>query len=290
MHIYGDSLIAGQGEVVATRGELVAYADSMDLNLARGELWLLGEAPSVEANATLLEGDSILVLMAGIGCARSSPGPMPPRRSGARVAGADASSPDRRQRDRSRRGVGRGFGADRCDWSGWRALGAKRFRGLCPNGRLHRHPPPGGQLERVVAVGRARANTLAAVSDDSLLGNDWLVGDTITGTSRRPTLCWHQGEPELERLVAAGNARASITSSMTRPGGDHRPPAVNYVIGRVVTLALVAARCSRRRWLAPVRESTWSPAAQARADTTRSRRTLPAPSPTRASGAGGGAR
>ncbi|MGD8698238.1 MAG: hypothetical protein PVJ43_03040, partial [Gemmatimonadales bacterium] len=65
MHIYGDSMIAGWGEVVAVRGELVAFADSMDLNLARGELWLLGEAPAVEANATLLEGDSILVLMAG---------------------------------------------------------------------------------------------------------------------------------------------------------------------------------------------------------------------------------
>jgi hypothetical protein len=62
IHIYGDSAIAAQGEVVAVRGDLTAYGDSMDLDLGRDEIWLLGN-PSVEAEETLLEGDSILIVL-----------------------------------------------------------------------------------------------------------------------------------------------------------------------------------------------------------------------------------
>jgi hypothetical protein len=102
---------------------------------------------------------------------------------------------------------------------------------------IHR---PGGKLERVVAVGRARANTLMArVPDDSLLRNDWLVGDTITGYFAADSLVSPGGEGELERLVAAGNAKAlyHIVDDGAQVGTAAQP-AVNYVIGRTVTLAL----------------------------------------------------
>ncbi len=256
MHIYGDTLIAGQGEVVATRGGLVAYADSMDLNLARGELWLLGEAPNVEANATQLEGDSILVLMAGDQVREIQSWPNASARGqelqleapmlrllieGNEIARAVASAGDS-----ARTGASRTQGA-----VPWARSVSEDYALTADSIDILR---PGGRLERVIAVGRARANTLTAViPSDSLLGNDWLVGDTITGhfaavdTSLAPG-----GEPELERLVATGNARAlyHILDDAGQAGTSERP-AVNYVIGRVVTLALAAGEVRSAQVVGP---------------------------------------
>jgi hypothetical protein len=256
MHIYGDTLIAGQGEVVATRGELVAYADSMDLNLARGELWLLGEAPSVEANATLLEGDSILVLMAGNRVREIQSWPNASARGqeleleapmlrlyieGNEIARAVASAGDT-----ARTGAIRAEGGEP-----WARSVSEDYALTADSIDIHR---PGGQLERVVAVGRARANTLTTVfPNDSLLGNDWLVGDTITGHfTAVDSLLSAEREPELERLVAAGNARALYhIGDNAGQAGTTEQPAVNYVIGRVVTLALASGEVQSAQVVGP---------------------------------------
>ncbi|MGD8700377.1 MAG: hypothetical protein PVJ43_13865, partial [Gemmatimonadales bacterium] len=116
---------------------------------------------------------------------------------------------------------------------------------------IHR---PGGQLERLVAVGRARANTVTTLfPNDSLLGNDWLVGDTITGYfAASDSLLAAGREPELERLVSAGNARAlyHIIDDAGQAGTRERP-AVNYVIGRVVTLALTSGEVRSAQVVGP---------------------------------------
>ncbi len=256
MHIYGDSLIAGQGEVVATRGELVAYADSMDLNLARGELWLLGEAPSVEANATLLEGDSILVLMAGNRVREIQSWP----NASATGQELELQAPMLRlliEGNEIARAVAWAGDSARTGATGaansepWARSVSEDYALTADSIDIHR---PGGQLERVVAVGRARANTLATLfPDDSLLGNDWLVGDTITGyfTAADSLLAPGQ-EPELERLVAAGNARAlyHIVDDGGQAGTTDQP-AVNYVIGRVVTLALASGEVQSAQVVGP---------------------------------------
>lgn len=244
MHIYGDSLIAGEGDVVATRGDLVAYSDSMDLNRARGELWLLGEAPKVEANATLLQGDSILILLPENQVREIQSWPdasatgeelelrAPMLRlliEGNEIVRAVASAGDS-----ARTGAVRSESGEP-----WARSVSKDYALTADSIDILR---PGGQLERVIAVGRARANTLTTFfPDDSLLNNDWLVGDTITGyfaavdSSPVPS-----GQPELERLVAAGSAKAlyHIVDEAGQAGTVERP-AVNYVIGRTVTLALV---------------------------------------------------
>ncbi|MGD8869291.1 MAG: hypothetical protein PVI01_16850 [Gemmatimonadales bacterium] len=244
MHIYGDSLIAGEGDVVATRGDLVAHSDSMDLNLARGELWLLGEAPQVEANATLLQGDSILVLLPGNQVREIQSWPDASATGEAlelrapmlrlliednEIARAVASAGDS-----ARTGAVRTENGEP-----WAHSVSQDYALTADSIDILR---PGGRLERVIAVGRARANTLTTFfPDDSLLSNDWLVGDTITGhfaaadSSPEPN-----GEPELERLVASGSAKAlyHIVDEAGQAGTAERP-AVNYVIGRIVTLALV---------------------------------------------------
>lgn len=256
MHIYGDSLIAGEGEVIATRGELVAHADSMDLNLALGELWLLGEAPSVEANATLLEGDSILILLAENRVREIQSWPD----ASARGRGLELQAPMLRlliERNEIARAVASAGDTARTgavhsdDDAPWARSVSQDYELIADSIDILR---PGGQLERVVAVGRARANTLTLYfHDDSVLGNDWLVGDTITGHfSPVDSSATPRGEPELELLVAAGNARALYhivqdSAQMALQG----EPAVNYVIGRTVTLALVGGEVQSAEVVGP---------------------------------------
>lgn len=256
MHIYGDSLIAGEGGVVARRGELVAHADSMDLNRARGELWLLGEAPNVEANATLLKGDSILILLAenrvreiqswpdasasGRGLELEAPMLRLLIESN-EIARAVASAGDTERTGAVRSQAG----------APWARSVSQDYELIADSIDIHR---PGGQLERVIAVGRARAETLTMYfPEDSVLGSDWLVGDTITGHfSSVDTSAAAQGEPELKLLVAIGNARALYhiveDGAQTGPRGE---PAVNYVIGRTVTLALVGGEVQSAQVVGP---------------------------------------
>jgi hypothetical protein len=228
----------------------------MDLNLGRGELWLLGEAPNVEANATHLEGDSILVLMAGDQVREIQSWPNASARGqqlqleapmlrllieGNEIARAVASAGDS-----ARTGAIRTQGGEP-----WARSVSEEYALTADSIDILR---PGGQLERVVAVGRARANAMTAVvPSDSLLGNDWLVGDTITGHfTAVDTLLAPGGEPELERLVATGNARAlyHILDDAGQAGTRERP-AVNYVIGRVVTLALAAGEVRSAQVVGP---------------------------------------
>jgi hypothetical protein len=244
MHIYGDSVVAGAGRVVVIRADLNAYADSLDLDMGRDELWLLGD-PSVEANEMLLEGDSILMLMEeqqpreilawpnGWAEGRELSLQAPALRlyvEGEEINRAVASAGDP-----SRTGA-----VDMPGRDPWAQSESEDYVLVADSIDIRR---PAGQLERVIAVRRARASTVQpVVAGDTVLGSDWLVGDTITGYFA-PADSGGSGadEVELDRLVAAGEARALYhLVEETEEREAAAQPAVNYVIGRIVTLWLEA--------------------------------------------------
>jgi lipopolysaccharide export system protein LptA len=255
LYIHGDSAVAGVGSVVATRGDLEAYSDSMDLNLATGELWLLGESPRVEASEMLLQGDSILVLMIGNQVREIQSWPdasalgenlaleAPSLRlfvDGDEIARAVAAAGDPTR-------TGAVDSAGRAPWA--RSV-SEEYSLVADSIDILR---PGGRLEQVVAIGRARANTFhPTAAQDSMLGDDWLEGDTITGYFAAIDTSLARGQtPALERLVAASNARALyyIVDAEQQMGTDR--PAVNYVIGKMVTLFLVDGEVHEARVVGP---------------------------------------
>jgi len=247
MHIYGDSLIATAGNVVAIRGTMTANSDSMDLDMGRDALWLLGGPPVVTASNMVLEGDSILVQMEqrqvreihawpngfahGSDMELSAPAlRLFVEASEVSRAVASAGDPDR---------TGAVDSAGRDPW----AMSRSQHYALVADSIDIRRPA--GQLEMVIAVDRARATTLLPIAaGESLLGNDWLEGDTVTGYFTAPDSAVVDGQgPQLSRLVAAGvtvgNARAlyHLRGQGSEEDASNRP-AANYVIGRVITLFL----------------------------------------------------
>jgi lipopolysaccharide export system protein LptA len=280
LYIHGDSAVAGVGSVEATRGDLEAYSDSMDLNLATGELWLLGESPRVEASEMLLQGDTILVLMIGNQVREIQSWPnasalgenleldAPSLRlfvDGEEVARAVASAGD----------LARTGAVDSAGRAPWARSVSEEYSLVADSIDILR---PGGRLEQVVASGRARANTFHPVAAaDSTLAEDWLVGDTITGYFAAIDTSLVRGQtPALERLVAASSARAlyHIVNAEQQMGTDR--PAVNYVIGKVVTLFLVDGEVREAQvigpstgvYLEPVPAGAATDTSAVRADTT----------------------
>jgi lipopolysaccharide export system protein LptA len=245
MHIYGDSAVAAAGEVVAVRGELIANSDSMDLDLGRDELWLLGD-PNVTASAMVLEGDSILVLMDasqineiqawpnGIALGREMELRAPFLRFF--VAGEEIERAVASAGDPLRTGA-----IDRSEDTPWAESRSQDYLVVADSLEIRR---PGGRLDRVVAIERAEARSLTPVDpSDLVLGYDWMVGDTITGFFTAPDSFAANGqEVQLSHLVASGNARALYHMLDQNPEGASAQcsdrPAVNYVIGRAITLWL----------------------------------------------------
>jgi len=244
MHIYGDSVVAGAGRVVVVRADLNAYGDSLHLDMGRDQLWLLGD-PRAEANKMLLEGDSILMLMEdqqpreilawpnGWAEGRELSLRAPALRlfvEGEEINRAIASAGDP-----SRTGAVDTPGRDP-----WAHSESEDYVLVADSIDIRR---PAGRLERLIAVRRARASTVQpVVPGDTLLGSDWLVGDTITGYfAPADTAGSTADEVQLDRLVAAGEARALYHLREEREEREAAArPAVNYVIGRMVTLWLEA--------------------------------------------------
>lgn len=241
VHIYGDSAITGAGHVVAVRGDLTAYGDSMDLDLGRDALWLLG-SPRVEAQETVLDGDSILVVLEESRVREIRAWPNASARSSELTLAAphlhlfvesdeiervvaSAGDPDR---------TGAVDSAGRAPWA--RSLSGD-YELIADSIDIER---PGGQLDRVVAVRQARAATLEPlVLGGELVDGDWLEGDTVIGYFAPPDTAGGE-EAQLERLKSIGSARALyyIWDQAEQGEGSSGPPGVNYVIGRQITLWL----------------------------------------------------
>ncbi|UCC47660.1 MAG: hypothetical protein JSV41_09190 [Gemmatimonadota bacterium] len=244
MHIYGDSAIAGAGRVVVVRGDLNAYGDSLDLDMGRGQLWLLRQ-PSVEANQMHLRGDSILVLMEDQQLREilAWPNGWAEGRELSLTAPALRLYVEAEEITRAVASAGEPARTGAVDVAGrepWARSESQDYVLVADSIDIRR---PAGQLERVIAVRRARASRVQpVVPGDTLLGSDWLVGDTITGYfALVDSVPATVGEVELRRLVSAGDARALYhLRDQAGEGEAANQPAVNYVIGRVVTLWLEA--------------------------------------------------
>jgi lipopolysaccharide export system protein LptA len=140
---------------------------------------------------------------------------------------------------------------------------------------------PGGVLERVLAIGSGRGQSLRTDTTEvaaaaraelpEVLRDDWIEGDTILAvfvpTDRQAAadavlsgvevLPMEPGSGEaaadttqaryrLDRLVARGNARSlyrvAPSDTTAAPGG---PDAIHYVVGRVITVILVEGEVER---------------------------------------------
>ena len=260
MHIYGDSLIATAGDVVAIRGELTARSDSMNLDMGQEELWLLGEAPFVTASDMVLEGDTILVKMEQRKVREIHAWP-----NGSTIASdlrlmapairlfvddEDVSRAVASAGDPERTGA-----VDSAGRAPWAFALASSYTLTADSIDIQR---PGGELERVIAIDRARATTQTPVGPGpELLGNDWLEGDTITAYfTAEPSAEPDKPKAELDRLVAVsivtGKARALY--HLVQQGdadGASGTPAPNYVIGRIITLWLEEGRVKEAEVIGP---------------------------------------
>jgi lipopolysaccharide export system protein LptA len=255
LHIYGDSAVAGAGSVVAERGDLYSLSDSMDLDLRSGQVWLLGD-PQIEAEDVELGGDSILLLMQGNEVREIEAWPNASARGSELVLDApflrlfvEEGGVNRTVAsagDPERTGV-----VDSAGREPWVSSLSRDYRLVADSIDIWQ---PAGQLERVIAVGRAEATTMSPmVSGVDLFENDWLEGDTITGYFVPPDSAGAgEAEVELTQLVASGNARALYhILSQPEEGETPGPPAVNYVIGRIVTLWLETGEVSQARVIGP---------------------------------------
>ena len=118
---------------------------------------------------------------------------------------------------------------------------------------------PGGDLDSVVATGRARgvtggSDSTSTAETPEFIKNDWIEGETITATfvdnvrdstAAEPAAVSSTGERQsryrLELLVAQGAARSfyrSVPDSTTAPGTSSGPLELNYVRGDEIRLFL----------------------------------------------------
>jgi hypothetical protein len=255
IHIYGDSAIAGQGTVVAVRGDLTAYGDSMDLDLGLGELWLLG-TPSVEASETLLEGDSILIVLEESRIREIHAWP----NGSAQSAELSLTAPllrmfvDGEEISRAIASAGEPERTGAVDSAGrepWARSISQDYVLTADSIDIER---PGGQLERVVAVKGARASTVdRLLPGGELVGTDWLEGDTITGYFAAPEPGDSAAEVALTRLEASGEVARALYHIYEDTEEEEAPtlPGVNYVIGRIVTLWLEEGEVQNARVVGP---------------------------------------
>ena len=274
IHLYGDSMVAGAGEVVSVRGDLRAFGDSLHLDLAGDLLLLLGEPRITTENVTLV-GDTILGILEDRELREIEAWP----NASARGRELSVAAP-----------------ALRLFVTGGEIERLVAWRGPRPSEEADSLPPdywvrgetadyvvfgdsmevlrPGGVLSQVTTVGRARAEAVEpAVPGDPLTGTDWLVGDTIFGffeadssvadtaaaasesdtlaAPTRPPVAETSGpEARLRRMVASANARALYHVREEEEAGGGRI-AVNYVIGKQVILWFHADEVERVNVVGP---------------------------------------
>lgn len=151
---------------------------------------------------------------------------------------------------------------------------------------------PGQTLQEVIAIGRARGETVdsTAAADSAavgattggLLASDWIVGDTIQGffeqqdsvtAAPRDTA----GAPAdtavvLKRLLARGDAQSLYRVERNRSGSTDQQPGINFLSGDTIELTFLAGEVEvadvtglqRGLYLEPKPAGTPPPASPAR--------------------------
>lgn len=289
IHIYGESALAAAGRVVAIRQDLEATADSMNLDLRLDQLWLLGD-PEVVANQTSLEGDTILILLENQEVREIQAWPD----ASAQGEELTLAAPSLRLfveegeivRTVAAPGEAERTGAvDSAGREPWARSRSTLYSLVADSIDIRR---PGGRLEKVIAVERARAASVEPVAPgDELLGRNWIEGDTVTGFFTQPdSLSGETEEAELNRLMAAGDARALYYLRDQQAANGPPCPAINYVIGELIILWLEAGEVQEGEVIGPATglynepQANCAGGADAAADTTGD--TGPAPPDTAA--------
>jgi lipopolysaccharide export system protein LptA len=247
MYTLGDSAVYAGGDVVITRPDLVARADSAEAFSARERLRLLGQRPTMEAT-----GDQPFTLAA----------------QRIEVSGRDrlvrevwATGSVEAQSDSLRlRGDSllMSFEAGQVErvrtWAGpERARASTGGREITADSLDIRLP--GQRIEELWAIGAARVETpadTAVVSDEP----DWLAGDTVR--ARFQSGADSAAQPVLRDLEARGNARSYF--QLASPDSSERRPSVNYVTGRRIDVEFQAGEVREVRVSADARGVLIQPA------------------------------
>jgi hypothetical protein len=128
-----------------------------------------------------------------------------------------------------------------------RAWGPKRAVAVSPERRITADSldvrMPHQQVREVHALGKAyaelRPDTMRLVTAE----RDWVRGDTLVATFDTLARADSSKQPKLKQMVATG-AASSFYQVAARDGGagkGPKPPALNYVRGRVITVAMDSA-------------------------------------------------
>lgn len=285
IHLYGDSVMASAGRVIAVSEDLTARGDSMRLDLSRDSLWLLGQ-PGIDARGTTLEGDTITARLQDREVREVEAWPHARARgerltltaprlhvmleageivrvAASRLAATDV-APDT---GGARTPVSVPPSAPRADSTAGSAPQLPRAESddyvvTADSIDIER---PAGRLERVVAVRMARATAVRpAVPTDTAFGRDWIEGDTIVGyfeavdstvapetADTTPATPGGEEQRSLKRLVASGDARALYHIRNEEAEARGEPPGVNYVMGRIVTIWLKDGEATQARVVGP---------------------------------------
>ena len=237
----GDSLVYAGGQVVITRPDLVARADSAVVDEGR-QFARLVRQPEIEARGErpfTLRGDVIdlfsrdrtleRVLSAGTARVESEDIDVAADTLDLRIVGRD---------------LERAY-----------AWGASRARATAPGRDITADSLdvrlPGQRLREVHAVGGARvegiADTLRIRSDE----REWLTGETIVAQFDSTVAEGDSaGTPPLEWLRAEGGAR-SLQLIAPDTGGITTRPSIHYVAGRIITVTFAAGELQRVDVVAP---------------------------------------
>jgi hypothetical protein len=121
---------------------------------------------------------------------------------------------------------------------------------------------PGQRIREVYAVRNAWAQSDPDSTKIRSKERDWLRGDTIIARFDSTVAADTTSKPQLEQLVARGNARSYYQIAVS--GAPIDRPAVNYVRGKTITVAFANRQVDRVSvteqatgvYLEPVRDST----------------------------------
>lgn len=124
---------------------------------------------------------------------------------------------------------------------------------------------PGQRIREVHAVRNAWAQSDPDSTKIRSKERDWLRGDTIVASFDSTGAADSTSKPQLERLVARGNARSYYQIAVS--GAPIDRPAINYVRGKTITVAFANRQVDRVSvteqatgvYLEPVRDSTARP-------------------------------
>lgn len=136
---------------------------------------------------------------------------------------------------------------------------------------------PGQRIREVYAVRNAWAQSDPDSTKIRSKERDWLRGDTIVARFDSVAASDTASKPQLERLVANGNARSYYQIAVA--GAPLDRPAVNYVRGRTITVSFANRQVERVSvkdqatgvYLEPIRDSTATATKPATDSTRRAR-------------------